>query len=53
MAGLVGVAPAPTEAEFSRQMDVIFDGMRGGDARAHEVVEESSSPVTGTTGEAS
>lgn len=37
--------PAPTEAEFSRQMDVIFDGMRGGQAQEHEPIEESSSPA--------
>ncbi|AFV91013.1 hypothetical protein PACID_32530 [Acidipropionibacterium acidipropionici ATCC 4875] len=44
--------PSPTEAEFSRQMDVIFDGMRAGHAQEHEVVEESPSPVAGTTGNA-
>ncbi|VEI03239.1 Uncharacterised protein [Acidipropionibacterium jensenii] len=44
--------PSPTEAEFSSQMDVIFDGMRAGHAQEHDPVEEPSSPVESTTGRA-
>lgn len=44
--------PSPTEAEFSSQMDVIFDGMRAGHAQEHGPIKESSSPAAGTTGRA-
>ncbi|AXE37478.1 type II toxin-antitoxin system RelB/DinJ family antitoxin [Acidipropionibacterium virtanenii] len=34
------VAPVPTEADFSRQMDAVFDRMRAGHSQEHNPIEE-------------